>query len=98
MKISNTNVKQKAKTVSKHIQTYKYDDKLQEFVNDYNNRPHRSLNEIILKIIFNLNHFFTGEINFFTYHNMSDFVIICHCCDIYICPFLTFIYLFLYSM
>jgi len=28
-----------------HNQTYKYDDKLQDFVNDYNNRPHRSLNE-----------------------------------------------------
>ena len=28
-----------------HYQTYKYDDKLQDFVNDYNNRPHRSLSE-----------------------------------------------------
>ena len=28
-----------------HYQTYKYNDKLQDFVNDYNNRPHRSLSE-----------------------------------------------------
>ena len=28
-----------------HNQTYKYDDKLQDCVNDYNNRPHRSLSE-----------------------------------------------------
>ena len=28
-----------------HNQTYKYEDKLQDFVYDYNNRPHRSLNE-----------------------------------------------------
>ena len=28
-----------------HNQTYKYDDQLQDFVKDYNNRPHRSLNE-----------------------------------------------------
>ena len=28
-----------------HNQTYKYEDKLQDFVNDYNNRPHRLLNE-----------------------------------------------------
>ena len=47
MKISNINVKQKQKQYQndKHNQTYKYDDKLQDFVNDYNNRPHRSLSE-----------------------------------------------------
>jgi len=28
-----------------HNQSYKYDDKLQYFVNNYNNRPHSSLNE-----------------------------------------------------
>ena len=28
-----------------HYQTYKYDDKLQDFVNNYNNHPHRSLSE-----------------------------------------------------
>ena len=28
-----------------HNQTYKYDNKLQDFVNDYNSRPHRSLSE-----------------------------------------------------
>jgi len=28
-----------------HNQTYKYDDQLQDFVKDYNNRPHRSLKE-----------------------------------------------------
>ena len=28
-----------------HNQTYKYEDKLQDFVHDYNNRSHRSLSE-----------------------------------------------------